>query len=128
MAPQPFARQFQALRPVVLGIIHPQADGASFHVLAAVRHQQKTQRIGGIARIYLTNSLSVTGELTGIKIPSTSQRSGHYADFNTYATLNFTHHVGVEGGYRSFDVQYTVNQDSGTMTLKGWYAALAIRF
>jgi hypothetical protein len=84
--------------------------------------------IGGIARIYLTNSLSWTGELTGIKIPTTSQRSGHYADVNTYATLNFSHHVGIEGGYRSFDVQYTVNQDSGTITLKGWYAALAVRF
>jgi hypothetical protein len=37
-----YVSQFQALRPVVLGIIHPQADRASFHALAAERHKQRT--------------------------------------------------------------------------------------
>lgn len=84
--------------------------------------------IGGIARIYLTSHVAITGEVTGIKIPTTNSRSGHYGDYDVYGTLNFTRNVGVVGGYRTFDVEYHVDQDTGSMTLKGNYVNLVIRF
>jgi hypothetical protein len=84
--------------------------------------------LGGIGRVYLTERISVTGELTGIKIPTTSTRSGHYADVDVFGTFNFSEHIAAQGGYRSFDLQYTVNQDTGSMTLKGNYVGLTIRF
>ena len=35
--------------------------------------------------------------------------NGHYLDLNIYGTLNFTNNVGVQVGYRSFDVGYVVD-------------------
>lgn len=84
--------------------------------------------VGGIARIYLTSHISVTGEVTGIKIPRTSTIAWHYGDYDIYGTLNFSNQLGLQGGYRSFDVDYLVKENSGSMTLKGNYVNLVIRF
>ncbi|MBM3770176.1 MAG: hypothetical protein FJW27_02610 [Acidimicrobiia bacterium] len=86
--------------------------------------------IGGIARIYLSPAVSVTGELSGIKIPRNEQYdfNGHYADLDIYGTLNVNRHVGAQFGYRSFDVEAFINDDSGAFTLKGIYFGFVARY
>lgn len=88
--------------------------------------------VGGIGRGYVTNYLSITGEFTFFKLPTQAANSnsygGSYYDFDLYGTVNFTKYVGAQVGYRSFDVNYQVKQDTGTMTLKGPYFGGVVRF
>jgi len=84
--------------------------------------------IGVIARTYLAPNLSLTGELTGIKIPSIHSFSGHDVDVDVYATLNFAKWIGVQAGYRAMDVAFTSSNDTGSITLKGAYLGGVVRY
>jgi len=86
--------------------------------------------IGGIVRVYVVPNISITGELTGIKIPdSISEKyKAHYADLDLYGTLNFSNNLGVQVGYRSIDVGYLVEKDTGSFVLKGLYTAVVLRY
>jgi hypothetical protein len=86
--------------------------------------------IGGIARFYVVPHVSITGELTGIKIPdSISQKyKAHYVDLDIYGTVNFTSNIGAQVGYRSFDVGYTFKADTGSFVLNGLYFGVVARY
>lgn len=85
--------------------------------------------LGGIARVYLASKLSLTGELGGFKVPGGwINTSGHYADMDLYAMLNFVDALGIRAGYRTFHLEYVQTNDTGTFTLSGPYLGLSIRF
>jgi hypothetical protein len=86
--------------------------------------------IGGIARYYLVPNISITGEMSAFKIPSSidSRYNAHYFDIDVYGTLNFTNNIGVKGGYRSRDVGYLIKSDSGAFTLNGIYVGAVVRY
>lgn len=88
--------------------------------------------IGGVVRFYPHSNVSVTGEMTGFKLPSSVDKldryDGRFVDFNIYGTVNFTNNVGVQVGYRSMDVMYRVKTDNGNFTLKGMYFGAVARF
>ena len=89
--------------------------------------------IGGIFRTYPVPNVSITGEITGFTIgwlPKSliKDNKGHFADVDFYATLNFTNNVGVQGGYRSFDVGYALAVDSGNFKLTGPYFGIVARY
>jgi hypothetical protein len=86
--------------------------------------------LGAIIRIYPLSRVAVTAELTGFKVPGSwlKSGSGHYLDFDTYATLNFVNSFGMQAGYRSFDLEYTMTNDTGTFKLEGPYFGAVIRF
>ena len=42
--------------------------------------------------------------------------------------MNFTNNFGVQVGYRSIDVMYKVDEDTGDFTLKGLYLMGVVRF
>ena len=77
--------------------------------------------IGGIGRVYVVPNISITGELTGVKIPDSISKEykAHYADLDIYGTLNFTNNIGVQGGYRSVDVGYHVRQRHRFVRVEG---------
>ncbi len=95
-----------------------------------IHAQAPIPAIGGIGRVYVVPNISITGELTGVKIPdSVSKRyKAHYADLDIYGTVNFTNNIGVKGGYRSFDVGYHVDSDIGAFTLRGIYFGVVARY
>jgi hypothetical protein len=86
--------------------------------------------IGGIGRVYVAPSISITGELAVFAIPHSidSRYQGHDVDLDIYGTVNFTPNIGVKGGYRSLDVGYLIKSDSGSMTLRGLYIGAVARF
>jgi hypothetical protein len=86
--------------------------------------------IGAIARVYPVPNISITGEVTGFKLPESINKDykAHYVDFDVYGTVNITDHFGAQVGYRSLDVGYTVKLDSGTVKLQGPYVAGVVRF
>jgi hypothetical protein len=83
--------------------------------------------VGGIARGYLGNYVSITGEFTGLKLDRDEFR-GKFYDFDLYGQLNLTKALAVQVGYRSVDVDYLVDEDQGTFTMKGPYFGGLIRF
>jgi len=86
--------------------------------------------IGGILRINPAANVSLTGEVTGFKLPGSwfKGTSGHYLDVDAYATVNFVNAFGVQFGYRSFDLGYTLTNDTGDFKLEGVYVGAVVRF
>jgi hypothetical protein len=86
--------------------------------------------IGGVGRVYVIPNVSITGELTAFKIPDSidNRYNAHYVDLNLYGTVNFTNNIGLKGGFRSRDVAYLINADSGSFVLKGIYFGAVLRY
>jgi len=86
--------------------------------------------IGGIGRFYVVPNISITGELTGFMIPDSIDKryNAHYVDLDIFGTVNFNDYVGLKGGYRSTDVGYLIDADSGAFKLKGLYFGAVIRY
>jgi len=103
-----------------LGQIPPQFSHATAPIPA----------LGGIARVYPHPRVSITGEVTGFRLPESINEDykAHYLDVDVYATVNATKNVGFQAGFRALDLNYIIKQDSGTMTLKGLYFGLVARY
>lgn len=86
--------------------------------------------IGAVGRGYLTPNVAIGGEVTFFKIPENlaDEYQGRYLDYDLYGLANFTNNVGAQIGYRSIDVSYAVDLDSGTLNFDGWYVAGIVRF
>jgi len=86
--------------------------------------------LGGIGRVYVVPNISITGEVTGFKIPDSveGRYNAQYVDIDIYGTVNFTNNVGVRGGFRSIDVGYLIKEDAGSFTLKGLYFGGVLRY
>ena len=85
--------------------------------------------VGIIGRGYVAPNISITSEFSFFKVPDIDEDyGGSYFDFDIYGTVNFNDYVGVQGGYRSFDVFYKVQQDTGDMQIRGPYFGGVVRF
>jgi hypothetical protein len=86
--------------------------------------------IGGIFRYYVVPNISLTGEVSGITVPKSLSKNynAHYADIDVYGTLNLTNNVGAQLGYRSFDVAYVLDKDTGNFGLRGLYFGIVARY
>jgi hypothetical protein len=83
--------------------------------------------IGAIGRVYVAPNLAITGELTGLKL-TIQDDTGKYVEFDLNALYNFTPNVGVQAGYRTFSLDYEIEEDFGDMDLKGLYFGGVVRF
>lgn len=86
--------------------------------------------LGGIGRFYVVPNISITGEVTGFKLPDSidNRYAAHYVDVDIYGTVNLTNNVGFKGGYRSLDMGYLVKQDTGSFVMKGIYFGVVARY
>jgi len=89
--------------------------------------------IGLIGRAYLGSAGSVTTEFSGLSLSHTDKDSGDvfegkFYDFDIYGTIHLGKHLGVQGGYRSIDVHYVVDDDRGDLKMKGPYFGGTLRF
>jgi hypothetical protein len=94
------------------------------------RAQLPIPALGFVVRGYVVPNISITAEATGFKLPENliKNTNGHYVDVDIYGTLNFTNYLGVQVGYRSFDVGYLVDTDTGSFTLKGMFLGIVARY
>jgi hypothetical protein len=85
---------------------------------------------GGIARVYVVPNVSITGEVTGLKIPGSlgDVHDGHWADVDIFGTANFNRYIGAQVGFRSVDLGYEIESDSGSLTMKGIYFGVVARY
>ena len=86
--------------------------------------------IGLIARGYLTEHVAITGEFTGFRMLDSisDEFDGEFWDWDIYGTANLGRNVGVQGGYRSIDVEYIGDEDLGRLKMKGFYFGGLVRF
>jgi len=99
-------------------------------LLEFARARAPIPAVGGVVRGYVVPNISITAEVTGFKLPDNVIKDigGHYFDVDIYGTLNFTNNVGVQVGYRSFDVGYLVDTDTGSFTLNGMFFGIVARY
>lgn len=91
---------------------------------------------GVVARVYPHRIVSITGEITGFKVPGFLANrlfNGDDVDANLknidlYATVSITRFLGIQGGYRSLTADYVVDDDTGDLKMKGPYFGGMIRF
>ncbi|MDH4063074.1 MAG: hypothetical protein OEW19_01640 [Acidobacteriota bacterium] len=86
--------------------------------------------IGFVGRGYVAKNLAIGGEISFFRVPDnlSDTYDGSYTDYDFYATLNFTRNAGATFGYRSVDVFYQVDNDTGALKFKGIYFAGVVRF
>ena len=86
--------------------------------------------IGGIVRVYVVPNISITGELSGFKLPESIAEGykAHYADLDLYGTVNFNRNVGAQIGWRSLDVGYLIEDDNGSFDVRGLYFGVVARY
>jgi hypothetical protein len=94
-----------------------------------VRARAPIPAVGFIGRGYVAPNISITGELSFFKVPDIDEDyKGSYFDLDIYGTVNFNDNVGVQGGWRSFDLSYTVERDLGDLNMRGIYFGGVVRF
>lgn len=98
----------------------------------SIRARAPIPTIGGIARFYVVPNISITGELSGVKLPESLGDEfdvrAHYLDVDIYGTMNFTNNIGAQLGYRTFDVNVNYKDDDYSLNLKGLYFGAVARF
>lgn len=86
--------------------------------------------IGFVGRGYVAKNLAVGGEVSFFRVPGglSEDYDGEYTDWDIYTTLNFTNNVGATAGYRSIDVFYNADRDTGALKFSGFYITGVVRF
>jgi hypothetical protein len=103
------------------------ALGQTANFAAGVEQNAPVPAIGVIGRGYLHQYVSITGEFTAFKYDNDEFR-GKFYDFDIYGTAHLGKYVGAQVGYRSIDVDFLVDDDAGTMKMKGPYFGGFLRF
>lgn len=84
---------------------------------------------GLAARVYPLRFLSITGEFTYFRLPdSVKDAKFSSLDFDVYGTVNLGNNLGIQGGYRSIDMAFSIDKDAGSIKLKGPYVGGVLRF
>ena len=78
--------------------------------------------------LLIPHYLSASFEVTGMKLPELDDLQGRYVDWDIRLIGHLGKNLGVQTGYRSIDARYIVDQDSGTLTMKGPYLGAFLRF
>ncbi len=104
-----------------------QVFGQTQSLTASVNQDAAVPTIGGIARGYLGQYISVTGEFTAFRLNRDEFR-GTFYDFDIYGAAHLGRHVGVQAGYRSVTVDFLVDSDAGDMKMTGPYFGGFLRF
>jgi len=102
-------------------------NGPTQTLAASVDQKAPAPTIGGIARGYLGKNVSITGEFTGLKIDRQDFLAKFY-DFDIYGAAHLGRNVGLQAGYRAITVDFLVDNDQGSMKMKGRYLGGFVRF
>jgi hypothetical protein len=94
--------------------------------------------LGVIARVYPHRNFAITAEYTGFKVfgvvktltdrITDEDLEAKMQDFDIYGTFNFGRHVGAQFGYRTLSSEYSIDEDHGDLSMKGFYFGGLVRF
>ena len=109
---------------------HIQAEFDSEVGYEFVRARAPIPALGAIARVYVTRFTPITAEFTAFRLPDkvVEGYEARYLDFDIYGTVNLSTMVGINVGYRSLDMSYLAERDTGDLKLDGVYLSGTFRF
>ena len=83
-----------------------------------------------MGRVYPVSFVSISAEFSYFRLPDSVDENARFRalDYDVYGTVNVTNNFGVQGGYRSIDMGFRLDQDEGSIKLKGPYVGGVIRF
>jgi hypothetical protein len=92
--------------------------------------------LGVVARVYPHKNIGVGGEWTGFKMPGfiadrlTDSNNGdaHLRNWDVYVIGSITRYFGIQGGYRALKADYTLDDKTGDLQMKGPYLGAMVRF
>jgi len=86
--------------------------------------------IGTIGRFYISKGVSLTGELSYFKLPSSwiPDATGHHTEYDIYLRYNPINNAGIQIGYRKIDIGVEVKDVNGQVKMGGFYAGAMFRF
>lgn len=92
--------------------------------------------LGVVARVYPHKNIGVGGEWTGFKMPGfiadrltdTNNGDAHLRNWDVYVIGSITRYFGLQGGYRSLKADYTLDDKTGDLQMKGPYFGAMVRF
>jgi len=85
--------------------------------------------LGAVARVYPLRNLSITGEISGFRLPDIDEDyKANYADIDVYATFNVAHNFGVQAGWRRMNTFLQIEGDTGDIKFQGFWFGGALRF
>jgi hypothetical protein len=85
--------------------------------------------LGLIGRVYPIKNVSLTAEVTGFKLPKFDEDyDGDYVDIDVYGTVNFTHHFGVQAGWRRMHTYLKIEKDKADFKFQGLWFGGSARF
>jgi hypothetical protein len=114
---------FDVKYPTVNVTLSSQAVGTEFTEAKA-----PIPTIGGAGRVYVTPMVAINFELTALKIPQIEDYEATFVDWDLAGIVNFNRNVGAKFGYRSMNMNYVFELDTGDMNLGGIYFAGVARF
>lgn len=95
----------------------------------ATSAQAPLPAFGLIGRGYPLKNVSITAEVSGFKLPNVDEDyDANYVDIDIYGTVNFTHHFGVQAGWRRMNTFLKVEKDQGDFRFQGLWFGGAIRY
>ncbi len=85
--------------------------------------------VGLVARVYPIPYLSITGEISGMKVPRISDKyEASYSDIDVYATVNLLKNLGVQTGWRKMTTYLLFETDEGDLKFQGLWFGGVVRF
>ena len=92
--------------------------------------------LGVVARVYPHKNIGVGGEWTGFKMPGfiadrltdTNNGDAHLRNWDVYVIGSITRYFGIQGGYRALKADYTLDDKTGDLQMKGPYLGAMVRF
>jgi hypothetical protein len=85
--------------------------------------------LGAVARVYPLRNLSLTGEISGFRLPDIDEDyKANYADIDVYATFNVMHNLGIQAGWRRMNTFLQIEGDTGDIKFQGFWFGGALRF
>ena len=85
---------------------------------------------GLVGRAYPLKNISISAEVSGFQLPKgiDEDYDANYVDIDIYGTVNFTHHFGVQAGWRKMHTFLKIEKDKGDFTFQGLWFGGAVRF
>jgi hypothetical protein len=85
--------------------------------------------LGAVARVYPLRNLSLTGEISGFRLPDIDEDyKANYADIDVYATFNVMPNLGIQAGWRRMNTFLQIEGDTGDIKFQGFWFGGALRF
>jgi hypothetical protein len=94
---------------------------------ATLEQNAPVPTIGLAGRGYPHPNVSISGEFAGLKVNSSDFEASLW-DFDVNAAVTFGRYIGVQGGFRSVTIDFTIDEDIGNLKVMGPYVGAVVRF